>query len=133
MTTLTLIDSIHLDAVWAIVAPILARAIRANHGEESLDQVRMQIAEGRKYLFIWHEGERPITVVVVGMQQMPNCRIAHVAYLAGESTEAGWSSLKEACRKLGASKIQAFCGKPQARLFRRFGMADAYTVMRADL
>ena len=133
MTTLTLINSTHLDAVWAMVAPILSRAIQENHGEESIDQVRMQIAEGRKYLFIWHEGERPITVVVVGMIQMPNCRMAHVAYLAGESTEEGWAELKQACRQLGASKIQAFCGKPQARLFRRFGLADTYTVMRADL
>lgn len=130
---LTLINPDYLDVVWPTIADLLSRAITTNHGEETIDQVRMQIAEGRKYLFIWHEGERPITVVVVGMQQMPNCRIAHVAYLAGDSTEAGWSSLKEACRKLGASKVQAFCGKPQARLFRRFGLTDTYTVMRAEL
>lgn len=128
---LTHINPIHLDTVWPDVAPLLAEAIAKNHGEATLDQVRMQIAYGSAELLV-HEQDAT-SIAVVEFKQHPNYRVAHVSYMAGAASEDFWLAFKRWAAASGASQVECLCGPGEERLFARYGMETAYRLMRASL
>ena len=133
MPELVHIDPSQLDYIWPFVAEELARAVVTNKGEEDMGQVRMKVLSGHYQLLVYSDNEQIKTVVVNEFLSFPNVRIAHVAYLAKSLTPDGHDLFTQWAVANGASQIQAFCGDAQARLFKRFGFADAYHVMRLSL
>jgi len=131
---LTHIDPNHLDAVWPQVSDQLLRALKTNKGEETLDQVRLQIVQGRYNLLVY-TGDNAVveTVVVAEFLNYPNARIVHVAYAAKSLSKDGLEAFKEWAKWHGASQVQTFCADAQARLFKRYGFTDTYHVMRVAI
>lgn len=130
---ITHIDPRHLDAVWPEVSPLLAEAVAKNKGECDLSQLRAQIAYGGAQLLVWHEGDDVVSAASIEFKQYPNFRAAHVAYLAGKTSQEFWDAFRDWARKTGASCVECLCAPPQARLFTKYGMAETYRVVRARL
>jgi hypothetical protein len=130
---LTHIDPRFLDAVWPEVAPILAKAIAKNNGECDLAQLRAQIAYGGAHLLVWQEGEATIAAASIEFKQYPNFRAAHVAYLAGQTSNDFWGAFRAWAKASGASCVEGWCGEAEERLFKHFGMTPTYRLMRDTL
>lgn len=122
-----------IAGMWHLVEGALALAINTNKGEETLQDVKLRLQEGHSGLFVQHAGPVISAAGVVALVHYPRYTVAFIEYLAGTTTRRGWQLLQSACNRFGATKIQAFCGPAQARLFRRYGLTEAYSVMRMDL
>lgn len=127
------VDPRFLDRVWPQVADELSRAVAVNSGEETLDQVKLQVRNGRYLLLLLMEGEDLLTVAVTEFWNLPNMRVAHVAYAAKSLPAAGVELYKQWAAANGATQVQAFCAETQARLFERRGFKPVYHVMRLSL
>jgi hypothetical protein len=127
------IDPRFLDKVWDEVGPVLAEAVATNKGEESLEQVRLHVRSKHYDLLVVTEDDAIRSVVVTEFIDFPNLRVAHIAYAAKSLPLEGVELFKQWAEGCGASALQAFCGDAQARLFKRFGFAHAYHVMRLPL
>ncbi len=123
----------YLDRVWPEVETLLAQAIAKNKGESDLSQLRAQIAYGGAHLLVWQEGNSVVSVVTVEFKQYPNFRSAHVAYMAGSTSDDFWQAFKDWARTSGASNVECLCGEGEERLFHRYGMHTEYHMMRAAL
>jgi len=131
--SLTHIDPRFLDVLWPDISALLGRAISKNKGECDLSQLRAQIAYGGAHLLVWQAGETIVAAVTVEFKQYPNFRSAHVAYMAGMTSEEFWQSFRDWARNSGASNVECLCGEGEERLFQRYGMKTVYRMMRTEL
>lgn len=132
---LQLIQSTHVDQFWDIAKPMLEAAIAKNHGEATIDQLKMQVSSKAAHLVLSETDGIFSGAAVIEFEQQPNIRIAHISYLGGKGiiTDEAAMQLGEWCKSMGASELRAFCGESQARLFGRVGYQEIYRVMRLPL
>lgn len=132
---LQLVPLTHIDAVWKSVKPLLEKAVIKNHGEASLDQVKMQLSQGDAHLIIASENDTLGGAAVIEFVQHPNVRVAHVSYAGGKGiiTEEVMAQLGSWAKSMGASELRTLCGESQARLFSRVGYHEIYRMMKVAL
>lgn len=129
------IHSQYVDAVWPQVAHLLKPALDCNKGEATLDQVRMQVAQGQAHLLVAQESDEVVGAGIIEFVQHPNRRVAHVSYIGGRHLVNAnvHEELKQWCRSHGASEVRALCDEAHTQLFSRVGYEEIYTMVRITL
>lgn len=136
MNRLIMVPTTHIDRAWKEGAHNLGLACAASGGEITGDQLKMMLSRGERTLIRLDRDEAIVGWGVVGVQQLPNCRVlfAYEMYAPRGSFESFFDELKAMAAGLGCSRIRCAAKAAQERLYRqRCGFAPVYQVLEVEL
>lgn len=126
----------YVQQVWPQVAPLLEAALAHSTGEYNVDQLRGLVASGQQQLMVATDAAGAICgAMTIAFEMFPNEYIAFITATGGRGiiTQDHFNQLSAWCKDRGATRIRTACRPEAARLFRRVGIKQCYTMMEARL
>jgi len=111
-----------LYQVWDEVEPLLARATELSMNECTTDQLKLMLVQEKQTLLVAVDEDGKLTgAMAVELVNFPNDRVAFLTFLGGTGIvdQATFSQVEDWARANGATKVQAWCGVAQARLYQQ--------------
>lgn len=135
MNNLALLTTENIGRLWPLVSPYLAAALEFSAGEMSVDQMRLLVVQGQTEVLARMDDEKCTGAIAYEFRNTPNFRIAFVTAIGGrgayDKTLMGpWC---EYLKARGVQRLEGAARPAIARLLRRLGMHEAYTVMRMEI
>jgi len=131
-----------LDQYWASTAIALKPVVeKAMHGEMTLDDIYEGIKAGRMYCLVGKndDGEVPDVIIafVFELITYPQYTLMNITAMGGREMKLlGTKFWKHVCSWAymnGVRQFQAYTSSAMARMLRRYGFNEVYSVMRLDL
>jgi hypothetical protein len=123
-----------VNQVWPKIEGFLDAAIKQQDGEHdyTLDQVRTLVTTGQWLLVVAStEDEGLKGAATVSFSNRPSHRVAFITYIGGRLvTNPG--TFKQLCailKSYGATSIEGAVNKSVARLWRRYGFIEKYSIV----
>lgn len=123
-----------VNQVWPKIEGFLDAAIKQQDGEHdyTLDQVRTLVTSGQWLLVVAStEDEGLKGAATVSFSNRPSHRVAFITYIGGRLvTNPG--TFKQLCailKNYGATSIEGAVNKSVARLWRRYGFIEKYSIV----
>jgi len=123
-----------VNQVWPKIEGFLDAAIKQQDGEHdyTLDQVRTLVTTGQWLLVVAStEDEGLKGAATVSFSNRPSHRVAFIKYIGGRLvTNPG--TFKQLCailKSYGATSIEGAVNKSVARLWRRYGFIEKYSIV----
>lgn len=121
---------------WPMVEEYISAAQKFNGNDYSLDQIKMYVALGQWVLLVASDEEKNVHgAATISFANYPNDRVAFVTAIGGKliSNDDTFEQLKTVLRSMGATKIQGAVRESIARLWKRYGFAERYTVVEVKI
>jgi hypothetical protein len=121
---------------WPMVEEHIASAHKHSGGDYSMDQIKMYVTLGQWVLLVASDEEKKVHgAATVSFLNYPNDRVAFITAIGGKliSNNDTFDQLKKVLRGMGATKIQGAARESIARLWKRFGFAERYTVVEVKI
>ena len=120
----------HIDEAWQNGASALALALEKADGDITAEQLVQALKAGKKTL-LGHNGGW----AVVEVQMYPNKRVLHVdaIHAPGVTGADVFEELKAFAAHNGCAQIQGACQPSVARLWKRKGFKESFTILRYTL
>ena len=121
---------------WHLVEPHLNLAMKYSGGDYTIDQVKTFVLIGQWLLIaIVDEKNNVHGACTVSFINYPNSRVAFVTAIGGRliSSKATFKEICEILKAKGATKIQGATRESVARLWRRYGFKERYTIVENEL
>jgi hypothetical protein len=123
-----------VNQVWSQVEAYINSAIEQQKGEcdYTLDQVRTLVVTGQWLLIVASNEDNEIKgAATISFTNRPNHRVAFITYIGGRLvTNPG--TFQQMCvilKRYGATCIEGAVNETIARLWRRYGFKDKYSVV----
>ena len=123
-----------VNQVWPKVEGFIDAAVKQQEGEQdyTLDQVRTLVATGQWLLLVASNEENEIKgAATVSFSNRPNHRVAFITYIGGRLiTNPG--TFQQTCailKRYGATSIEGAVNEAVARLWRRYGFIEKYSIV----
>ena len=127
-----LADKFHLAAT--LLQPVVDQAAR---GEFTVDDIRRMTEEGRAITAVFEKDGRAVMALAFEFVHYPQTLAVNILALGGSNLDdvaaEFWATLKNWCKRAGATTIEASCSDAMARLLGRFGFEPVYRVVRTEL
>ncbi|TBN49182.1 hypothetical protein [Pseudomonas sp. BGI-2] len=136
MNKLIMVPTTHIDVAWKEGAHNLALACATSGGEITGDQLKMMLSRGERTLVRLDRAGHIAGWGVVGVEQLPNCRVLYVyeLYAPHGHFEEFCDELGVMAKSLGCLRLRCAAAPAQARLYRqRCGFAPVYQVLEVEL
>jgi len=136
MNKLIVVPSTHIDVAWKEGAHQLGLACATSGGEITGDQLKMMLSRGERTLVRLDREAQIVGWSVVGVEQLPNCRVLYVyeLYAPHGHFECFLEELQTMARAYGCLKIRCAAKPAQERLYRqRCGFVPVYQVLEVEL
>lgn len=122
------------NQVWPQVAEYIESAINQQEGEQdyTLDQVRTLVVTGQWLLVVASNEDNEIKgAATISFSNRPNHRVAFITYIGGRMiTNPGtFQQLCAIAKRYGATCIEGAVNEAVARLWRRYGFKDKYSIV----
>ena len=134
--TVTHVAYQHVHQTWPLVEQYIAEAQKFGGDDYTLDQIKVHVAQGSWILVVAVDEENKIHgAATVNFVNMPNDRIAFITFIGGKlvSSKDVVRQLKNVLKGFGATKIQGAARESIARLWRRFGFYERYTIVETKI
>ena len=121
---------------WPLVEEFIAAANKHGGDDYTLEQIKMYVTLGHWTLLVATDKDKQIYgAATVTFQSYPNDRVAFVTAIGGKliSSQDTVDQLKSVLQGMGATKIQGAARESIARLWKRFGFAERYTVVEVKI
>jgi hypothetical protein len=121
---------------WPLVEKHIASANKYGGDDYTLDQIKMYVMQGQWVLLVATDEENKVQgAATVSFLNYPNDRVAFVTAIGGKliSNDDTFDQLKKVLRGMGATKIQGAARESIARLWKRYGFAERYTVVEVKI
>ena len=121
---------------WPLVEKHIASANKYGGDDYTLDQIKMYVMQGQWVLLVATDEESKVQgAATVSFLNYPNDRVAFVTAIGGKliSNDDTFEQLKTVLRNMGATKIQGAARESIARLWKRYGFAERYTVVEVKI
>lgn len=121
---------------WPLVEEHIAAANKYGGDDYTLDQIKMYVTQGQWVLLVATDEEAKVHgAATVSFLNYPNDRVAFVTSIGGKliSNDDTFEQLKRLLRSMGATKIQGAARESIARLWKRYGFAERYTVVEVKI
>ena len=121
---------------WPLVEKHIASANKYGGDDYTLDQIKMYVMQGQWVLLVATDEESKVQgAATVSFLNYPNDRVAFVTAIGGKliSNDDTFEQLKTVLRNMGATKIQGAARESIARLWKRDGFAERYTVVEVKI
>lgn len=125
-----------VQQVWPKVEAMLAAALSYAAGEYTTDQLKALVATGAQSLLVAVDDQNEIHgACTIAFEAYPNHRVAFMTAIGGRFVinPNTHEQLKDWCRANGATLFRSACRNSVARLLRRMGMSERYTIMEIPL
>ena len=121
---------------WPLVETHIASANKYGGDDYTLDQIKMYVMQGQWVLLVATDEESKVQgAATVSFLNYPNDRVAFVTAIGGKliSNDDTFEQLKTVLRNMGATKIQGAARESIARLWKRYGFTERYTVVEVKI
>jgi hypothetical protein len=121
---------------WPLVEEHIASANKYGGDDYTLDQIKLYVAQGQWVLLVATDENKQIHgAATVSFLTYPNDRVAFVTSIGGKliSNDDTFEQLKAVLRGMGATKIQGAARESIARLWKRYGFTERYTVVEVKI
>ncbi len=136
MNKLIMVPASHIDVAWKEGAHNLGLACATSGGEITGDQLKMMLSRGERTLVRLDRDDAIAGWGVVGVEQLPNCRVLYVyeLYAPHGHFEEFCDELGVMAKALGCLRLRCAAAPAQARLYRqRCGFEPVYQVLEVEL
>lgn len=127
----------HFHQTWPLVEKFLADALKWGDDDCTLDQAKVNLANGTWMLVVVVDEENQIHgAVIVNIYNMPNDRIAFVVGIGGKliSSQEAYNSFCGLLKAHGATKIQGAARESVARLWaKKYNFKERYRIVEAKI
>ena len=128
------VDYVH--QVWPSVQGFIENALKFGGDDYTIDQAKMYIADGSWLLLVASDEEKNIHgACAVKISNMPNYRVAFVIAIGGKliSNHETFAQLCGLLKFFGATRIQGVARESIARLWKRYGFKERYTLVEVEI
>jgi len=125
-----------VHTTWPIVEKFLEDALQWGQDDYTIEQVKVYITKGDWMLLVAVDEDGAIHgAAAVNVYNMPNDRIAFVVAIGGRliSNDVTYGQLCSLVKSFGATKIQGVARESVAKLWKRYGFKERYTLVEAKL
>ena len=126
----------YVHQTWPLVESYITEAQKYGGGDYTLDQIKVYVAQGTWLLLVAVDEEGKLHgAATVNFINMPNDRVAFITYIGGKlvSNKDVVKQLGNVLKGFGATKIQGAARESIARLWRRFGFYERYTIVETKI
>jgi hypothetical protein len=123
-----------VNQAWVQAESFIKDAIEQQEGEQdyTLDQVKTLVATGQWLLLVASNEENEVKgAATVSFSNRPNHRVAFITYIGGRLiTNPG--TFQQTCailKRYGATSIEGAVNEAVARLWRRYGFTEKYSIV----
>ena len=120
---------------WHEVADYIANALIWAEDDYSLEQVKVFITSNQWLLLGVYQDNVIKGAITVSFMNMPNDRIAFITTIGGKniSNPQAYQEFIYILKQYGATKIQGGARESVARLWRRLGFRERYTIVEKQI
>ena len=120
---------------WDEVKDYIASALVYAENDYSLEQVKVFITSNTWLLLGVYQDNVIKGAITVAFTNMPNDRIAFITTIGGKhiSNPQAYQEFINILKQFGATKIQGGARKSVARLWRRLGFRERYTIVEKQI
>jgi hypothetical protein len=125
-----------VHTTWPLVEGFIAEGLKWGEDDYTIEQVKVYITKGEWMLLAVVDEDGVIHgAIVVNIFNMPNDRVAFVVAIGGRliSSDETYAQLCNLVKSFGATKIQGVARDSVARLWKRYGFKERYTLVEAKL
>lgn len=126
----------HLHSVWPWVEGFLDAALHHGGGEYDVSQLKTMVVCGCQTLLVAVDDDNVIQgACTVAFENYPNQRVAFMTTAGGKAvlSKDTLAQFQHWCKGQGATVFRCACRESMARLLRRVGMRERYTIMETAL
>jgi hypothetical protein len=127
-----------VNQTWPFVQGFLAKAIENQGGEKevTIDHIKVYVTSGQWMLLVATDEQNQIKgAATINFFNRPDNRVAFVTHIGGRlvANQDTFDQLRALCRSFGATKIEGAVTSSIARLWRRFGFTEKYTISEVSI
>ena len=125
-----------IHTTWPLVEKFIEDALQWGEDDYTIEQAKVYITKGDWMLLVAVDEEGLIHgAAAVNIYNMPNHRVAFIVAIGGRliSSPQTYEQLCNLLRGFGATKIQGVARESIARLWKRYGFKERYTLVEAKL
>lgn len=128
----------HVETLWPVLEPMLARAVAHSTGEVATADVLEAVRDKRMFIAVAMNEDtgQPDLVAACEVVVYPRLRALHVVLMAGRlmaENREHYAVLEQAARQMECVRVQALCQRPAARLFARVGFESLYSLIAKEV
>jgi hypothetical protein len=123
-----------VNQVWVQAESFIKNAIEQQKGEQdyTLDQVKTLVVTGQWLLLVASDEENEIKgAATVSFSNRPNHRVAFITYIGGRliTNPGTFQQMCAILKRYGATSIEGAVNEAVARLWRRYGFTEKYSIV----
>jgi hypothetical protein len=123
-----------VNQVWVQAESFIKDAIEQQEGEQdyTLDQVKTLVVTGQWLLLVASNEENEIKgAATVSFSNRPNHRVAFITYIGGRliTNPGTFQQMCAILKRYGATSIEGAVNEAVARLWRRYGFTEKYSIV----
>lgn len=121
--------------VWKYAEEFIKSGLEWGGDDYTIDQARAYISRGDWMLLVAVEDGSVHGAAAVHIYNMPNYRTAFVVAIGGKlvSSQDTFAQMCAIFRQFGASRIQGVARESIARLWKRYGFREKYSLVEAQI
>ena len=129
------VEKHELHQVWLEIEPLIKKATDTARGECDPEHFRRMVTDGKMDVFVAIDDQGVGAVMLTQFVFHPNYTALRVAVMGGRTpdilrvcVEEYWPRLIEWSKGYGAHTWEAFCHPGMARLLRKYGFNESYSL-----
>jgi hypothetical protein len=123
-----------IHKVWPEVEGFLKEALKHGEDDYTIEQAKVYVTRG-EWMLVVASNENIEGASIINFYNMPNQRIAFVVAIGGRliSNHETYAQFCEILKSFGATRIRGVARESVARLWKRYGFRERYTLVEAEL
>lgn len=126
----------HINMMWPVIEPFIRKVSDLPDSEYTTDQYKLRLVDGTWQALVFVDDVGLIHgVIVVCFYNRPNSRVGFIVCVGGKLiiNHDNWDQLREYMRQNGATVIEGNVRNSVARLWKRLGGREKYSVVGETL
>lgn len=124
-----------VHAVWPLAEDFIKSGLEWGEDDYTIDQAKAFVSRGDWMLLVAVEENSVLGAAVVHVYNMPNYRTAFVVSIGGKlvSNADTFAQMCAILKQFGASRVQGVARESIARLWKRYGFRERYSLVEAKI
>ena len=126
----------HVNLMWPVIEPFIKKVSEMPGSEYTADQYKLRLVDGTWQALVFVDDNGVVHgVIVVSFYNRPNSRVGFVVCVGGKLiiNHETWEQVRDYMRQNGATVMEGNVRKSVARLWKRLGGKEKYSVVGEKL
>lgn len=124
-----------IHQVWPLAEPHVKSGLEWGEDDYTIDQVKAFVSKGEWMLLVATDEQGLAGAAVANIYNMPNYRVAFVVAIGGRmvTSQETFAQMCAIFRQFGANRVQGVARESVARLWKRYGFREKYSLVEAKI